>query len=73
MTTYTHIDRLLTQVVDWALIERHWQDMMQVVLSIQAGKVLPSMLLQRLGVYSRQNTLYKAFSELGRVERTIFL
>jgi hypothetical protein len=50
MTTYTPIDRLLTQVVDGALIERHWQDMMQVVLSIQAGKVLPSMLLQRLGV-----------------------
>src|SRR6516165_2970065 len=73
MTTYIHIDRLLTQVVDWALIERHWQDMLQVVLSIQAGKVLPSMLLQRLGVYSRQNTLYKAFSEVGRVERTIFL
>ncbi len=71
--TYAHIDRLLTQVVDWDLIERHWQDMMQVVLSIQAGKVLPSMLLQKLGVYSRQNHLYKAFSELGRVERTIFL
>ena len=50
MTPYTHIDRLLTQVVDWHLIERHWQDMMQVVLSIQAGKVLPSMLVQRLGV-----------------------
>jgi TnpA family transposase len=72
-TTYLHIDRLLTQVVDWELIERHWQDMMQVVLSIQAGKVLPSMLMQRLGVYSRKNNLYKAFSELGRVERTIFL
>jgi TnpA family transposase len=72
-TTYKHIDRLLTQVVDWDLIERYWQDMMQVVLSIQAGKVLPSMLLQRLGVYSRKNNLYKAFSEVGRVERTIFL
>ena len=72
-TTYPHIDRLLTQVIDWDLIERHWQDMMQVVLSIQAGKVLPSMLMQRLGVYSRKNNLYKAFSELGRVERTIFL
>ena len=46
---------------------------MQVVLSIQAGKVLPSMLLQKLGVYSRKNHLYKAFSEVGRVERTIFL
>lgn len=72
-TVYKHIDRLLTQVVDWDLIERYWQDMMQVVLSIQAGKVLPSMLLQKLGVYSRKNNLYKAFSEVGRVERTIFL
>jgi TnpA family transposase len=72
-TTYKHIDALFTQVVDWELIERHWHDMMQVVLSIQAGKVLPSMLLQKLGVYSRQSTLYRAFSELGRVERTRFL
>jgi TnpA family transposase len=72
-TTYAHMDRLLTQVVDWDLIERYWQDMMQVVLSIQAGKVLPSMLLKKLGVYSRKNNLYKAFSEVGRVERTIFL
>jgi TnpA family transposase len=72
-TTYKHIDALFTQVVDWELIERYWHDMMQVVLSIQAGKVLPSMLLQKLGVYSRQSTLYRAFSELGRVERTRFL
>ena len=72
-TTYKHIDRLLTQMVDWDLIERYWQDMMQVVLSIQAGKVLPSMLLQKLGVYSRKSHLYKVFSEVGRVERTIFL
>ena len=27
--------------------------MMQVSLSIQAGRILPSMLLQKLGVYSR--------------------
>jgi TnpA family transposase len=72
-TTYKHIDGLFTQVVDWDLIERHWHDMMQVVLSIQAGQVLPSMLLQKLGVYSRKSSLYKAFSELGRVERTLFL
>jgi TnpA family transposase len=72
-TSYKHIDALFTGVVDWDLLERHWQDMMQVVLSIQAGHVLPSMLLQKLGVYSRRSSLYKAFSELGRVERTLFL
>jgi TnpA family transposase len=72
-TSYQHIDALFTQVVDWDVIEKHWHDMMQVVLSIQAGQVLPSLLLQKLGVYSRKSTLYKAFSELGRVERTLFL
>ena len=60
-------------MVDWDLIKRYWQNMLQVVLSIQAGKVLPSMLLQKLGVYSRKNHLYQAFSEVGRVERTLFL
>ena len=72
-TTYAHLDALFTQVVDWALIERHWPDMMQVVLSIQVGNVLPSMLLRKLGSHNRTNTLYRAFRELGRVERTLFL
>ncbi len=70
---YEHIDALFTKTVDWTLIEAHWQDMMQVVLSIQAGKVLPSMLLRKLGSRSRKNRLYLAFRELGRVVRTLFL
>ncbi|WP_411705434.1 Tn3 family transposase, partial [Edaphovirga cremea] len=51
-TLYQHIDSLFTQTIDWGLIERHWPDLLQVVLSIQAGKVLPSLLLQRLNSYS---------------------
>jgi len=70
---YQHIDALFTDVVDWDFMERHIRDMLQVVLSIQAGKVLPSMLLRRLGTRSRKNKLYRAFRELGRVERTLFL
>lgn len=72
-TRYEHIDELFDQVVNWKLIETHWQDMMQVVLSIQAGKVLPSMLLRKLNSRNRQNKLYRAFRELGRVVRTLFL
>jgi TnpA family transposase len=72
-TRYRHIDALFSKTIDWSLIETHWQDMMQVVLSIQAGKVLPSMLLRKLGSHNRQNKLYCAFRELGRVERTLFL
>jgi TnpA family transposase len=39
-TVYRHIDGLFAKSIDWSLIETHWQDMMQVVLSIQAGKML---------------------------------
>jgi len=70
---YQHIDTLFTEVINWDIIETHWFDMMQVVLSIQAGKVLPSMLLRKLGSKNRKNKLYQAFRELGRIERTIFL
>jgi len=70
---YRHIDALFAKSIDWSLIETHWQDMMQVILSIQAGKILPSTLLRKLGSHSRQNKLNRAFRELGRVERTLFL
>jgi TnpA family transposase len=72
-TAYRHIDALFTDTIDWTLIETHWQDMMQVVLSIAAGRILPSALLRRLSNYSRHNRLYRAFRELGRVVRTVFL
>ncbi|MDC9598581.1 Tn3 family transposase [Xenorhabdus anantnagensis] len=71
--TYKHIDKLFTKTVDWGLIQTHWQDLIQVVLSIQAGRVLPSMLLRKLNSNNRQNKLYRAFRELGRVVRTLFL
>ncbi|MEY9101267.1 TnpA family transposase [Sinorhizobium fredii] len=71
--SYQHIDALFGREIDWRLIETHWQDMMQVILSIQAGLVVPSMLLRKLSSNNRKNRLYQAFRELGRVERTLFL
>ena len=56
-TVYKHIDELFSEVIDWKLIEAHYFDMMRVILSIQAGRVPPSMLLKRLGVNNKSNTL----------------
>ena len=70
---YEHIDALFSGDVDWDLIATHARDMIQVVLSIQAGRVMPSMLLRKLSTYNRRSLLYRAFRELGRVERTLFL
>ncbi|MGC5328636.1 Tn3 family transposase [Brevibacillus sp. SYSU BS000544] len=72
-TVYKHIEPLFSDTVDWELLETHWKDLLQVVLSIKEGKVLPSTLLRKLSNYSRKNRLYQAFRELGRVVRTVFL
>ena len=74
---YTHIDRLFGEagqnVIDWRLIETHWRDLMQVVVSIREGKLSSTLLLRRLRTESHKNNLYRAFRELGRVVRTITL
>ncbi|MGY6258826.1 Tn3 family transposase [Paraburkholderia caledonica] len=70
---YKHIDKLFTATIDWTLIEQHWQELMQVALSIQAGTISSPLLLRRLGSESRKNRLYLAARELGNVVRTVFL
>jgi TnpA family transposase len=72
-TVYKNIDSLFSETIDWNKIETHWQDILQVVFSIQTGKISSAMLLRKLGNYSRKNRLYQAFQELGRVVRTVFL
>lgn len=72
-TTFTHIDPLFSDAIDWNLIQTHLPDMLRVVLSIKAGKITASTLLRKLGTYSKKNRLYQAFRELGRVIRTEFL
>ncbi|NCJ05678.1 Tn3 family transposase [Synechococcales cyanobacterium C] len=70
---YEYLDPLFKDVVDWKLLQTHWQDLMRVVLSIKAGKLMPSTLLRKLNSYSAKNRLYQALQELGRVGRTLFL
>ncbi len=70
---YKHIDSLFTETIDWDLIETHWKDLMQVALSIQAGRISSALLLRKLGNHSRQNRLFLAAQEVGRAVRTIFL
>ncbi|EEM56070.1 Tn5044 transposase [Bacillus thuringiensis serovar monterrey BGSC 4AJ1] len=58
---YKHINPLFSDVIDWKLIEIHWQDLFQVVLSIKAGKILRSTLLRKLSSNSKKNRLYQTF------------
>ena len=70
---YEHINRLFRDTADWDLIEKHWQDLMQVALSIHSGRISSATLLRKLGSSSRKNKLYFAAQALGNVVRTGFL
>lgn len=70
---YRHIDGLFAEHVDWTLIESSWKELMQIALSMQAGKIASPLLLRRLSAGNRQNRLFLAAQELGRVLRTVFL
>ncbi|RTL47062.1 MAG: Tn3 family transposase [Burkholderiales bacterium] len=70
---YRHIDRIFTDVVDWNLIRDHWEDLMQIAISIQAGRISSPLILRKLSSDSRHNRVFAAARELGRVLRTIYL
>jgi len=72
-TRYKNINSLFKDTVNWRLIEDYWQEMLQLVLSIKAGKLSSSLLLRKFGSYNKQNKLCLALRELGYVIRTLFL
>jgi TnpA family transposase len=72
-TRYRHLDSLFRETVDWKLLRRHWKDWMQLVLSVQAGRIPASTLIRQLSHRSDVNTLSRFAEQLGNVDRTIFL
>ena len=55
------------------LIEEHWDDIMRFVATIKLKRTTASQLFKRLNSYSKQNPLYKALKEFGKIIKTIFI
>lgn len=64
---------MFKDTVDWQLTEKHRQNMLQIVLTIKTGKISLSVLLRKLGSYSKRNKSCLALRALGYVIRTLFL
>lgn len=54
-------------------IRIHWDEILRLATSIKQGTVTASLMLRKLGSYTRQNGLAMALRELGRIERTLFI
>jgi TnpA family transposase len=73
VTAYKELQPLFGRRVRVDVIREHWDDILRLVVSLQAGTVLPSAMLKRLAAFQRQNQLDLALQELGRIERTFFM
>lgn len=72
-TTYKGIEGLLGRPIRIDVIREHWDEIIRLAASIKAGTVAPSVILKKLAAFVRQNRLDLALSELGRIERTLFM
>jgi TnpA family transposase len=71
--TYKDLQPLFGRRIRTDVIREHWDEVLRLVASLQAGTVLPSAMLKRLAAFQRQNQLDLALQELGRIERTLFM
>jgi TnpA family transposase len=70
--TYPILESLIGDTVDTAAIISHWAEPMRLKASIEAGVVIPSVILRKLSAAGAGNALSRALRALGRIERTEF-
>ena len=70
---YKGIETLFSRPIRIDVIREHWDEIIRLAASIRAGTVAPSVILKKLAAFPRQNRLDFALSELGRLERTLFM
>lgn len=64
---------ILSNVVDWAEIERQYDEMVKYAAAMQHGTADPEAILRRFTRSDVMHPTYKALAELGRAIKTIFL
>ena len=55
------------------IIRDAWPDMIRATASMKARTIVPSQYLRKLSAYPKRNALARAWREVGRIERTIFV
>ena len=64
---------LPSRIINKTLIKKHWEDILRFMVTIKMKKISASQLFKRLSSYARNNPLYKAIKEFGRVIKSLFI
>lgn len=72
-SNYPKIENIIQGKINLKIIQENYDDVLRLAYSIREGKVSGSLIMSKLGSYSRQNALATALREMGRIEKTIFI
>ncbi|EFV74630.1 transposase [Bacillus sp. 2_A_57_CT2] len=70
---YPKLEAILRGQINTKIIKENYEDVLRLAHSIREGTVSASLIMGKLGSYSRQNSLATALREMGRIEKTIFI
>lgn len=70
---YPELEKLLRGKINIKTIRENYDDVLRLAHSIREGTVSASLLMGKLGSYSRQNSLATTLREIGRIDKTLFI
>ena len=70
---YPNMQAILTKPIDWELIRQQYDQLVKYVTAVRLGTAETESILRRFVRSNIQHPTYKAFAELGKAVKTIFL
>jgi TnpA family transposase len=70
---YGNLQLVLTKPIDWEIIRQQYDQMVKYVTAVRLGTAETEAILRRFTRNNVQHPTYKAFAELGKAVKTIFL
>ena len=70
---YKNLQTVLTKPIDWDLIRQQYDQMVKYATAVRLGTAETESILRRFTRNNVQHPTYKAFAELGKAVKTIFL
>jgi TnpA family transposase len=64
---------LASDPINWALIEKHYREMVKYVAALKTGAVQAEVIMKRLSSDNTMHPVYQALLELGKAVKTLFL
>jgi TnpA family transposase len=70
---YPNLQPILTKPIDWELIRQQYDSMIHYVTAVRLGTAETEAILRRFTKNNVQHPTYKAFTQLGKAVKTLFL